>query len=414
MPAKHSPSNARKSLPLLNPQFGELQPSGSDPSSFKVFHPSDRALYAKVNNHLLQPIPTPKDSSNLVLTLEQVLGPQGNERITTIEKAGQIVFHSGGDTGSVGGPQSESVVADKMANDYLNETDISTVPAFFFHLGDVVYSFGEAKYYYDQFYEPHRNYPGPILAIPGNHDGVIYTGDAAPSLDAFMRNFVSNTVAHTPEAGGLMRTAMIQPGVYFVLDAPFVSIIGLYSNVLEDPGVISSQGDKSCPVDDQQLDFLAKQLSRLKNSNRAVIVAVHHPPFTWGSNHGGSPLMLKDLDNACNKSGFWPHAFLSGHAHSYQRFTRTQGKFDIPYIVAGNSGHGLTQLRTINNAPLRTPLKISDTLLFENYDDRNYGYLRIICNTRNLVIEYHDANPDQKSYSDAVTIDLKSHTMISN
>jgi hypothetical protein len=32
---------------------------------------------------------------------------------------------------------------------------------------------------------------------------------------------------------------MIQPGVYFTLDAPFVRIIGLYSNVLEDPGVIS-------------------------------------------------------------------------------------------------------------------------------------------------------------------------------
>ena len=34
---------------------------------------------------------------------------------------------------------------------------------------------------------------------------------------------------------------MTQPGVYFILDAPFVSIIGLYTNVLEGPGVISSQ-----------------------------------------------------------------------------------------------------------------------------------------------------------------------------
>ena len=37
---------------------------------------------------------------------------------------------------------------------------------------------------------------------------------------------------------------MTQPGVYFTLDAPFVSIIGLYTNVLEGPGVISSQGGK--------------------------------------------------------------------------------------------------------------------------------------------------------------------------
>ena len=36
---------------------------------------------------------------------------------------------------------------------------------------------------------------------------------------------------------------MTQPGVYFTLDAPYVSIIGLYSNVLDSgAGVISSQG----------------------------------------------------------------------------------------------------------------------------------------------------------------------------
>ncbi len=50
---------------------------------------------------------------------------------------------------------------------------IGNKPAFLFHLGDVVYDFGEAQYYYDQFYEPYRNYPAPIFAIPGNHDGFI-------------------------------------------------------------------------------------------------------------------------------------------------------------------------------------------------------------------------------------------------
>jgi hypothetical protein len=34
---------------------------------------------------------------------------------------------------------------------------------------------------------------------------------------------------------------MTQPGVYFTLDAPFVRIIGLFSNSLEDPKVISSE-----------------------------------------------------------------------------------------------------------------------------------------------------------------------------
>lgn len=52
------------------------------------------------------------------------------------------------------------------------------VPAFLFHLGDVVYNFGEGQYYYDQFYEPFRGYDRPIFAIPGNNDGAIYGPDA--------------------------------------------------------------------------------------------------------------------------------------------------------------------------------------------------------------------------------------------
>ena len=34
-------------------------------------------------------------------------------------------------------------------------------------------------------------------------------------------------------------------------------------------------------------------------------------------------------------------AFLSGHAHLYQRFTRNAGGRLIPYIVAGSGGHNL-------------------------------------------------------------------------
>ena len=34
--------------------------------------------------------------------------------------------------------------------------------------------------------------------------------------------------------------------------------------------------------------------------------------------------MLKQIDAACAKAGVWPHAFLSGHAHNYQRLTRTR------------------------------------------------------------------------------------------
>lgn len=401
-------------LPVNNPEFGEIQPDPNDPTSNKIKHPSDSALYGKINKHLLQAVPDPLRPDDMVLTLDRVYGSAGKAKVADIKKQKQIVFHAGGDTGPIKGPQTVEAVADKLCNDFSGETTADT-PAFFFHLGDVVYSFGEARYYYDQFYAPFRNYPAPILAIPGNHDGLVYTGDAEPSLDAFKRNFVNSDFVITPEAGGLRRTGMIQPSVYFALDAPFVTIIGLYSNVLEDPGVISSQNGKFPAVGDVQLAFLTDQLKRVKNSSNAVIVAVHHPPFSGGSTHSGSPDMLADLDSCCKKAGFWPHAFLSGHAHNYQRFTRTAGSnYDIPYLVTGNSGHGLSSIKGSKTGPLRTPVQINSTLWFENYDDKNYGYLRITANAKQLAIEYHDANPDQKSYSDAVTVDLKTHKLVSN
>ncbi|MBV9912354.1 MAG: hypothetical protein JOZ93_07245, partial [Sinobacteraceae bacterium] len=64
----------------------------------------------------------------------------------------------------------------------------------------------------------------------------------ARSLQAFERNFCAdpaNGFIVTPEAGGLSRTAQIQPGVFFTLDAPLVRILVFYSNTLEDPGVIA-------------------------------------------------------------------------------------------------------------------------------------------------------------------------------
>jgi hypothetical protein len=394
------------------PAFAELQPTG-DPSTFTVPHGSDTKLYNLVVKNLLQPIPDPRDPGNLVITLQQVLGDPGADAIKNIKKNKQIVFHCAGDTGSTNGPKNEDMVADKMTNDFTGEPE-SGVPSFLYHLGDVVYSFGEGKFYYDQFYDVYRNYPAPILAIPGNHDGLVYKGDSLTSLEAFLRNFVTAAPGLSDDAMGLRRTTMIQPGVYFAFDAPYVTIIGLYSNVLEDPGIISSENGKYKLLNDNQLAFLTKQLTRVKNAGQAVIVAVHHPPYTGGSAHKASPGLLSDLDACCKKAGFWPHAFLSGHAHNYQRFTRTVGKYDVPYIVCGNSGHNVTRLAKKGSGPLRTPNKVNDELTFENYDDKNYGYLRIICDDKTLRIEYHDDDPDQKTESDAVTVDLKTHTMVSN
>ena len=410
------------SIELPNPQFGEPSPS-SDPTKF-LDQKSDLGYYALVNKTLLQPIPPPRDPAftpdKLILTLEQAYGNAGPEKVKAIQSSGQIVFHSVGDTGPTKGPATITMVANKMVADF-NEANPADVPAFFYHLGDVVYSFGEGEYYFDQFYEPYRDYPAPIFAIPGNHDGVTYKGDPAASLAAFLRNFCSDKWTKPPEAGGLPRTTMIQPAVYFRLDAPFVRILGLYSNVLEGPGVISSQGNKSSNVSYAQIDFLNVQLGLLKKESYrgAVILAVHHPPFTAGAGHGGSPRMLQDLDQVFKSSGVYPHAVISGHAHNYQRFTRTEGNRQTPYVISGSGGHAANPLRSgSNSTPIRTPLDMTGLppsagkVRLETYFAQ-FGYLRVVVTAKLLSIEFHEVGSsiNSKAPIDVVTVDLQSRAL---
>jgi Calcineurin-like phosphoesterase len=389
------------------PIFSQPKPS-PDPTAFK--DPVTDKAYKGIAT--LQPVPQARgNATEPILTLEQAYGKAGAARVKAIQGAKQIVFHSVGDTGSVVGPATQSLVADKMVSDF-SEADPADVPCFFFHLGDIVYYFGEAAYYYDQFYEPYRDYRAPIFAIGGNHDGVVYPADPAPTLDAFLRNLCAPSAAQSPDSGNLLRTTMIQPGVYFTLEAPFVRILGLYSNVLEDPGVISGEHGENTILDGRQTAFLAAALKRIKKEKfaGAIIIAVHHPPFSGGSEHGGSPAMLQDIDDACTAAGVWPHAVFSGHAHNYQRFTRTVNKLQIPFVVAGCGGHSpLSKMR----GTYRTPYKIDDTLTLESYDDTDYGYLRVIVNATEMTIEFHPESDGgtTKTPNDTVTITLATHTI---
>ena len=394
-----------------DPVFAQPVPS-ADPTTFK-----DPVTDQKLREvAAVESIPQPAGGvTEPILTLEETLGSAGKARVNAIQAAGQIVFHSVGDTGSVQGPETQSLVADKLVGDF-TEANPADVPSFFFHLGDVVYYFGEAAYYYDQFYEPYRNYPAPIVAVPGNHDGVLSPSATVPTLFAFLRNFCSPTAVHSPDAAGLSRTAMIQPGVYFTFDSPFVRILGVYSNVLEDPGVISSEGGTRPTLDDRQLTYLETALKRCKTEKYAgaVLIAVHHPPFTGGTNHGGSPRMLQDMDAAAKSAGFWPHAILSAHTHNYQRYTRSIAGISLPYIVAGMGGHDLVKMRKApGGGALRTPVAIDSTLTLESYDDSHYGYLRIIANATSLRVEFHPAEDGTttKTPDDTVTINLKTRAL---
>lgn len=402
---------------LQGPVFAQPQPT-ADPNVFKIKHPSDADAYAildKLNSEgKLKPMafPPPRGGAEPQLTLEQVFG--GNAAaIGNIQKNGQIVFHSLGDCGSAKGPKTQNLVADKMVADF-EEKSAAEIPQFALLLGDIVYNFGETEYYYDQHYDQRREYPAPILAAAGNHDGMISPLAHAKSLDAYLRNFCSdpaNGFVVTPEAGGLSRTAQIQPGVFFTFDAPFVRILVFYSNTLEDPGVIADDN-----IGASQLAFLEAALERVKAETYrgALLFAHHHPPYAIGGQHSSSTAMRQQMDDVCAKVGVWPHAVLAGHAHSYQRFTRQRADgTEIPYIICGNGGHNVTKLHAQGGGVLRAPQVLTgagdgDQVTFENYDDQDYGYLRLVIDPEQLRIEYHPAadGTSAKTPDDNVTIDL--------
>ncbi len=391
--------------------FGETHP-GADETAFQVDNTSAsyyNSPYYLLHKNQLQPVPPPRVQPPRI-NLSDVMG---SGFMNEIVRAGKIVFHAVGDTGAAKktGPLTEARVADLMAADV--ETVGILAPAFFFHLGDVVYNFGEGQYYYDQFYEPLRAYDRPIFAIPGNHDGMVFGASAdvpqIPSLQAFLRNFCATAPGPSPDAGGLVRSVMTQPGVYFTLDAPFVSIVGLYSNVLEGPGVISSQGGKY-PMTDDQLQFLEGELTRLKPlrqaGQQALILAVHHPPLSVDRKSGGTKGLSDDIDTACRKAGLWPDAVLSGHAHLYQRFTRRVNGRQIPYVVAGSGGFAATPPQP--GVP-PAPVTVGDVTLVKD-PIVAFGYLTVMTDARTLTITFGSTNPSLAP--DSVTVDLKNSLIV--
>lgn len=347
----------------------------------------------------LQPIPRPVGES--IIHLSDVIGMSG---VSGIANQGQISFHCVGDTGrETHSPQED--VANAMAKDF-DLRNPNRSPAAFIHLGDVIYGPQKEAAYRREFYDPYRHYPGKILALAGNHDGEVIGQTDPQTLRAFLNNFCTSTPSVPQISGTIFRKTMNQPGVYWLLDAPFVQIIGLYSNVAENPGFISG----SIPGDHQKL-WLVKRLREIKDKRevgfrKSLVVATHHPPFAMGG-HAPSLGMLADIDDAFHQAGLLPDLFLSGHAHNYQRFTRFQTQLginhQIPYIVAGCGGR--------NNAwvPSATGQVVDDHTFVKSH--KGYGYLLITAETARLQVKFMAVDGSAISEMDRVTINLTEHTI---
>jgi hypothetical protein len=277
-----------------------------------------------------------------------------------------------------------------------------------YHVGDVVYFYGERAYYYSQFYDPFRSYPAPIFAIPGNHDGVIYESSQV-SLADFQSAFCAQTPGRWSGSAGILRSAMTQPGVYFTLNHPLVSIIGLYSNCGESLGWL----------DEQQLTFLYQELVRLKAARRnglpAVIMAIHHFP-RWFPGQSTADPNSNAIDAVYAKAGFWPDAVICGHAHLYQRVVRpnagVNGKQQIPYVMSGAGGYGITPAEEVGKAYMQkigaqTAANAMGCVVNES------GYVRATVTSPKgshptLRFEYRSVKPKSSQPDDSCAVDLVS------
>ncbi len=319
-------------------------------------------------------------------------------RVRVIEEAGQIAFHMVGDTGGFHGRGAQQNVADQMARQ-IYAKPLPEQPSFFYHLGDIVYNHGEEAFYHDQFYHPYQNYPAPIFAIPGNHDGKV--GEAPhESLAPFMDHFCSPEPRHATAAGHSDRPTMTQPNCYWTLLAPFVTIIGLYSNT-------TGELDNTDAGETIQRDWLTEEL-RAAPTDRCLLLAVHHPIVSLGS-HGPTPRVAEAIEHAVQASGRMPDAVFSGHEHNYERFTAVRGDRQVLYVVAGAGGAAGYHLPKVKRS-LATPPGVK----LKRHNDKRPGFLRITVNAERLVGRYYvvpgpGRENDPASRVDKFTLDLTTH-----
>jgi hypothetical protein len=315
-----------------------------------------------------------------------------------------------GDTGGVrDGAAQETVIGETMEADFTSNAGDN--PAFLYHLGDVVYYNFDPADLPEQFLRPYQFLHEPILAIAGNHDSSPAGAEDPGNLEEYMKVFCAKQPQ--PLEPDFDRTSMTEPYLYFTFEAPYVKIIGLYSNNGEGPGVLDPGGDQT------QLNFLKAEFMRAKQArpkdSRAVLVAVHHPIFSISNDHGSSPRMLQQFDEIMQETGFIPDAFLSGHVHGFEFFVRQYQGREIPYIICGTGGYNDD---AHVKQQFRMPVDFGNGFTLTQFFNHQFGYMRLTVDENYLSAEYVGVPTRQGSNSqpqasvlESFSLDLEKHTV---
>ncbi|MGB9184286.1 MAG: metallophosphoesterase [Solirubrobacteraceae bacterium] len=301
------------------------------------------------------------------LALADVLSAHALARI---ERAGQLRFHCVGDTGGFENPIPQRAVAAAMSTELAGSGGAS----FFYHLGDVVYPHGEASGYQSQFIDAYADYQVPILGVPGNHDGEVSPGCSAGPLEAFSAQFCAAPHAADPTPA---RPAQHQPNVFWTLEHPWITIIGLYTGVA-DGGQLG----------EAQRDWLIGELRQARR-DVTLLLAMHHPVFSADTIHG-SNLELRDaLDGCFAGAGRVPDAVLSAHVHSYQRYHRRLEGREIPYLVTGSGGY--PEVHRLGYGVPDPPASFAGLpgLTLEAYQHSTFGFLTVTASQGGARLDYN-------------------------
>lgn len=312
--------------------------------------------------HTFQPLPQPSGSYPYRLNFNKSIAEVGS---------GKMIFHMVGDTGGIKSADVQNRIAGEMAQQYLRTIHEEDQPAFLYHLGDIVYHYGEADEYEHQFLKPFERYPGPIYAIAGNHDTDVNPVSTEPyqSLDAFYTAFCNSCPATLHFGQQINRKSQVQPNVYWTMQTDLATIIGLHTNVPK-YGYVSRE---------QKNWFINELRNAASQPGKAIIVCMHHAPYSADVNHGSSQPMIELLEDAFEASGVKPDIVFSGHVHNYQRFSKQykDGK-TVPFIVAGAGGFDeLHQLADPYDPKYNAESKFFEQIHLDNYCDNRHGFLKI-------------------------------------
>lgn len=231
---------------------------------------------------------------------------------------------------------------------------------FTFIVSDVIYPAGDVPDYHDKFYWPYRSLPGPIYAVPGNHDW--YDGlhgfmtllcaanpDLRPPVHAsksrWKRAFLDLTWREPTDAVQFEIEAMQalrpepsgQPGPYFAIELKELLLVGL------DTGIQSG-------IDDEQGAWL-RRISQVPKDK----ILLTGKPLVVDASHKTCPItdstetVNSMIENPANRY----IAVIGGDIHNFQRYPveHADGRV-VQHIVSGAAG---AYTKATHRIPRATP-----------------------------------------------------------